>query len=60
MGKSTKNTAMELDAKGATNYEKLQDLIRKECDNRDRKYAPLEDKYNKFEQQVTQKDQQKT
>ena len=50
---------MELDGEGAANFEQLQDLICKECDKRDRKYAWLEDKYNKLEQQVTQKDQQK-
>ena len=43
----------------AANFEQLQDLIEKECDKRDRKYARLEDKCNKLEQQVTQKDQQK-
>ena len=53
MGKSTEETAMELDGEGAANFEQLQDLIRKECDKRDRKYARLEDKYNKLEQQVT-------
>ena len=42
------------------NFEQLQDLIRKECDKRDRKYAWLEDKCNKWEQQVTQKDHQET
>ena len=59
MGKSTEDTAMELDGEGAANFEQLQDLIRKECNKHDRKYARLEDKYNKLEQQVTQKDQQK-
>ena len=39
LGKSTKDTAMELDGKGAPNYEQYKDLIRKECDKRDRKYA---------------------
>ena len=33
------DTAMELDGEGAANYEQLKDLIRKECDKRDRKYA---------------------
>ena len=56
MGKSTEETAMELDGEGAANFEQLQDLIQKECDKRDRKYARLEDKYNKLEQQVTRKD----
>ena len=50
---------MELDEEGATNYEQLKDLIRKECDKRDRKYARLEDKYNKLDQQVTHKDHEK-
>ena len=52
MGKTTEDTAMELDGEGAANFEQLQDLIRKECDKRDRKYAQLEDKCNKLEQQV--------
>ena len=43
MGKSTEETAMELDGEGATNFEQLQDLIWKECDKRDRKYARLEE-----------------
>ena len=57
MGKSTKDTAMELDGEGAANFEQLQDLIRKECDKRDRKYVQLEEKFHKLEQQVTKKDQ---
>ena len=52
MGKSTEDTAMELDGEGAANFEQLQDLIRKECDKCDRKYARLEEKCNKLEQQV--------
>ena len=52
MGKTTVDTAMELDGEGAADFEQLQDLIRKECDKRDRKYAQLEDKCNKLEQQV--------
>ena len=52
MGKTTEDTGMELDGEGATNFEQLQDLIRKECDKRDCKYAWLEDKCNKLEQQV--------
>ena len=52
MGKTTEDTAMELDGEGAANFEQLQDLIRKECDKRDCKYAHLEDKCNKLEQQV--------
>ena len=57
MVKSTKDTAMELDGEGAASFEQLQDLIRKKCDKRDRKYARLEDKCNKLKQQVTKKDQ---
>ena len=52
MGKTTEDTAMELDREGAADFEQLQDLIRKECDKRDRRYAKLEDKCNKMEQQV--------
>ena len=52
MGKTTEDTAMELDGEGAADFEQLQDLIRKECDKRDRKYAKLEEKCNKLEQQV--------
>ena len=52
MSKTTEDTAMELDGEDAVNFEQLQDLIRKECDKRDRKYAQLEDKCNKLEQQV--------
>ena len=58
MGKTTEDTALELDGEGAANFEQLQDLIRKECDKRDHKYAQLEDKYNNLEQQVTQKGHQ--
>ena len=56
MGKSTEETAMELDGEGTANFEQLQDLIQKECDKPDRKYARLEEKFNKLEQQVTKKD----
>ena len=61
MGKTTEETAMELDGEGAADFEQLQDLIRKECDKRDRKYAKLEDKCNKLKQQVKnpQKNMQK-
>ena len=52
MGKTTEDTAMELDGEGAADFEQLQDLNRKECDKHGRKYAQLEDKCNKFEQQV--------
>ena len=52
MGKTTEDTAMELDGEGAADFEQLQDLTRKECDKRDRRYAKLEEKCNKLEQQV--------
>ena len=55
MGKSTKDTVMELDGEGAANFEQLQDLIRKKCDKCERKYVRLEEKCNKLEQQVTKK-----
>ena len=58
MGKTTEDTAMELDGEGAANFEQLHDLIWKECDKRDGKYARLEDKCNMLEQQV--KNPQKT
>ena len=35
MGRSTEDTAMELDGEGAANYEQLKDLIHKECDKCD-------------------------
>ena len=59
MGRTTEDTVMELDGEGAANFVQLQDLIWKECDKRDRKYARLKNNCNKLEQQVTQKDHQK-
>ena len=38
MGKTTEDTAMELDAEGGASFEQLQDLIKKECDKQDKKY----------------------
>ena len=38
LGKSTENAAMELDAEGGASFEQLQELIKKECDKRDKKY----------------------
>ena len=49
MGKTTEDTAMELDAEGGASFEQLQDLIKKECDKRDQKYRSLEQKYNKLQ-----------
>ena len=60
MGKTTEDTAMELNGEGAANFKQLQELIWNECDKRDRKYAQMEDKCNKLEQQVTQKDHKNT
>ena len=48
LGKTKENTAMELDAEGGAGFEQLQDLIKKECDKRDKKYQSLEQKYNKL------------
>ena len=59
MGQAMEDTAMELDGEGAANFEQLKDLIRKECDKQDRRYAHLKDKYKKLEHQVTNQDQQK-
>ena len=60
MGRSTEDTMMELDGEGMANYEQLKDLIRKECDKHDHRYAQLEDKYNKLEKHVTHHNQQKS
>ena len=50
---------MELDAEGGASFEQLQELIRKECDKRDKKYCSLEQKYKKLEESLKQP-QQKT
>ena len=60
MGRATEDTAMELDGEGTGNFEQLKDLICKECDKRDSRYAHLEDKYKKLEHQFSNQDQQKT
>ena len=59
LGKTTENTAMELDAEGGTSFEQLQELIRKECDKRDKKYRSLDQIYNKLQESVDQSQQQK-
>ena len=59
MGKTTEDTAMELDAEGCASFEQLQDLIRKECDKRDKKYRSLEHKYNKLQDSFDSKQSQK-
>ena len=58
IGKSTKDTMMELDREGVANYEQLKDLIHKKCDKHDRCYAQLEEKYNKLEHDITHTKQQ--
>ena len=59
MGQAMEDTVMELGREGTANFDQLKDLIRKECDKRDRRCAHLEDKYKKLEHQVTNHDQQK-
>ena len=59
-GKTTETTAMELDAEGGTSFERLQELIRKECDKWDKKYRLLENKYNKLQEQIEHTQPQKT
>ena len=59
LGKTTENTAMELDAEGGASFEQLQELIKKECDKRDKKYRFLEPKYNKLQESLEQLQQQK-
>ena len=45
MGRATEDAAMELDGEGTANFEQLKDLIYKECDKWDCRYAHLKDKY---------------
>ena len=59
MGKTTENTAMELDAEGGASFEQLQELIKKECDKRDKKYRFLEQKYNKLQESLEHSQLQK-
>ena len=59
MGKTTEDTAMELDAEGGASFEQLQDLIKKECDKRDKKYRSLEQKYNKLQDSFDNSQSQK-
>ena len=59
MGKTTEDTAMELDAEGGASFEQLQDLIKNECDKRDKKYRSLEQKYNKLQDSFDSKQSQK-
>ena len=50
---------MELDAEGGASFEQLQELIKKECDKRDKKYRSLEQKYNKLYDSVEHSQKQK-
>ena len=59
MGKTTEDTAMELDAEVGASFEQLQDLIKKECDKRDKKYRSLEQKYNKLQDSFDNSQSQK-
>ena len=59
LGKTTENTAMELDAEGGASFEQLQALIKKECDKGDKKYRFLEQKYNKLQGSLEDLQQQK-
>ena len=59
LGKTTENTAMELDAEGGASFKQLQELIRKECNKRDKKYRSLEQKYSKLQELVEHSQQQK-
>ena len=58
LGKITESTAMELDAEGGASFEQLQDLIKKECDERDKNYCSLEQKYNKLQESFEQSQQE--
>ena len=59
LGKTTENTAMELDAEGGASLEQLQKLIKKECDKGDKKYLFLEQKYNKLQESLEHLQKQK-
>ena len=50
---------MEIDAEGGASFEQLQELIKKECDKRDKKYRSLEQKYNKLQESLEHSQQQK-
>ena len=60
LGKTTESTAMELDAEGGASFEQLQELIKKECDKRDKNYRLLEQKYNKLQDSLKQPQQKKS
>ena len=55
LGKAMESTAMELDAEGGASVEQLQELIKKEC--RDKNDRSLEHKYNKLQESLKQSQQ---
>ena len=57
LGKATESTAMELDAEEGASLEQLQELIKKECDKRDKNYHSLEQKYSKLQESLKQSQQ---
>ena len=57
LGKTMESTAMERDAEGGASFEQLQELIKKECDKRDKNYCSLEQKYNKLQESLEQSQQ---
>ena len=57
LGKATESTAMELDAEGGGSFEQLQELIKKECDKRDKHYRSLKNRYNKLQESLQQSQQ---
>ena len=57
LGKTTESTAMELDDEGGASIEQIQELIKKECDKRDKNYRSLERKYNTLQESLEQSQQ---
>ena len=51
-GKTTKDTAMELDAEGAASHELLRNLIRKESQKQNKKYDDLQQKYQNLQKEL--------
>ena len=51
-GKTTEETAMELDAEPTASLGQLQDLVQKELDKRDKKYKELEKNYRILEKKL--------
>ena len=51
-GKTTEETAMELDAEPTASLGQLQDLVKQEIDKRDKKYKELEKNYRNLEKKL--------